>query len=109
MGRNKLVYALSRLTLVVASEVGKGGTWSGAVEALKIGAGPVGVWQGPGRGPGNDKLIEKGAAPIPSIDNLEAVLSALDPDSDSAADRVAGLAAGAEPSYSQSPLFEPAV
>ena len=111
MGRNKLVYALSRLTLVVASEVGKGGTWSGAVEALKIGAGPVGVWQGLGRGPGNDKLIEKGVTPIPSIDDLEAVLSALDPDpdSDSEADRVAGLAAGVEPSYSQSPLFEPAV
>ena len=29
MGRNKLVYALSHLTLVVASEVGKGGNWSG--------------------------------------------------------------------------------
>ena len=46
MGRNKLVYALSLVTLVMASEVGRGGTWSGAVEALKIGAGRVGVWQG---------------------------------------------------------------
>lgn len=119
MGRNKLVYALSLITLVVASEVGKGGTWSGAVEALKIGAGRVGVWQGPGQGPGNDKLIEKGATPISSLDDLEAVLStpALDSDSEAAADsgpateadRAAGPAGGAEPSYSQSPLFEPAV
>lgn len=123
MGRNKLVYALSLVTLVVASEVGKGGTWSGAVEALKIGAGRVGVWQGPGQGPGNDKLIEKGATPIPSLDDLEAVLNApapapaLDSDSEAAADsdpateadRAAGPAGAPEPSYSQSPLFEPAV
>lgn len=119
MGRNKLVYALSLVTLVVASEVGKGGTWSGAVEALKIGAGRVGVWQGPGQGPGNDVLIEKGATPIPSIDDLEAVLSApvpalasapaLDSDPATEADRAAGPAGEAEPSYSQSPLFEPAV
>ena len=121
MGRNKLVYALSLVTLVVASEVDKGGTWSGAVEALKTGAGRVGVWQGPGRGSGNDKLIEKGATPIPSVDDLEAVLSALDsasasafgsesdPDPAVAAVRTAELTGEAEPSYSQSPLFEPAV
>ncbi len=74
MGRNKLVYALSLITLVVASDVGKGGTWSGAVEALNSGSGRLGVWQGQGRGPGNERLIEKGATAISSIDDLEAAL-----------------------------------
>ena len=36
-----LIYALSHITLVVASEVDKGGTWSGAVQALKGGIGRV--------------------------------------------------------------------
>ena len=74
MGRNKLVYALSDLTLVVASEAGKGGTWSGAVEALRHRYGPVGVWTGPGRGEGNSKLEAKDATPISSMDDLETAL-----------------------------------
>ncbi len=35
MGRNKYVYALADLGLVVSTSSGKGGTWEGAVEALK--------------------------------------------------------------------------
>ena len=35
MGRNKLIYALADLTIVVSAEVNKGGTWAGATEALK--------------------------------------------------------------------------
>ncbi len=35
MGRNKYVYALADLALVVSTSAGKGGTWEGAVEALK--------------------------------------------------------------------------
>ena len=73
MGRNKLIYALSEMTVVVASEPGKGGTWSGATEALEAGFGRVGVWRGPGEGPGNQLLEERGAQPIRSIDELEAV------------------------------------
>ncbi len=34
MGRNKLIYALSRAGLVVASDHKKGGTWAGATEQL---------------------------------------------------------------------------
>ncbi len=34
MGRNKLIYALADAALVVASDLNKGGTWSGAVEQL---------------------------------------------------------------------------
>ena len=35
MGRNKYVYALADLGLVVSTSAGKGGTWEGALEALK--------------------------------------------------------------------------
>ncbi len=74
MGRNKLVYALSDITLVVASDVDKGGTWAGAVEALKSNAGRVGVWRGPGQGPGNEELIERGGLPISSMAELKAAV-----------------------------------
>ena len=74
MGRNKLIYALSDLTLVVAAEVETGGSWSGAAEALRRGFGRVAVWRGPGEGPGNALLEERGALPVTSIDELEAAL-----------------------------------
>lgn len=80
MGRNKLIYALSELTLVVACEPEKGGTWSGATEALKKNFGRVAVWQGPGEGTGNAELLElaqqlgKEAIPISSIEALEAAI-----------------------------------
>ena len=74
MGRNRLIYALSRITLVVASEVDKGGTWSGAVQALKGGIGRVAVWRGPGEGPGNARLEERGAVPVTTLDELEAAV-----------------------------------
>ena len=35
MDRNKLIYALSDVGLVVESDVGKGGTWQGAVEQIR--------------------------------------------------------------------------
>ncbi|WP_419919788.1 DNA-processing protein DprA [Candidatus Poriferisocius sp.] len=75
MGRNKLIYALSIITLVVASDLEKGGTWYGASKALEQRSGRVGVWRGPGQGPGNEKLIEKGALAISSIDDLEAAVT----------------------------------
>ncbi len=77
MGRNKLVYALSRVTLVVASADSSGGTWTGAIEALKQQSGCVGVWRGAGQGPGNEQLIENGALAIPSITSLQSAVTAL--------------------------------
>lgn len=74
MGRNKLIYALSALTLVVAADVDSGGTWSGAAETLRRGFGRVAVWQGPGEGPGNARLEEWGAVPVSSLDELEAAV-----------------------------------
>ena len=71
MGRNKLIYALADVTFVVASDEGKGGTWSGATEALKKSYGDVAVWTGEGAGPGNAALVRAGARPVESIDDLE--------------------------------------
>lgn len=80
MGRNKLIYAMAELTLVVACEPDKGGTWGGATEALKHDFGSVAVWKGPGEGTGNAQLLEIGqklgkeTIPIASIEELEAAI-----------------------------------
>ncbi len=76
MGRNKLIYAQPALTVVVASDVDSGGTWSGATEALKHGYGPVAVWRGDGEGPGNEPLQQRGATPVSSLDDIESILDA---------------------------------
>ena len=78
MGRNKLIYAQATLTVVIASDNGAGGTWSGASEALKYGYGPVAVWRGPGEGPGNAPLQEQGARPMLKPEDLEALLDSPD-------------------------------
>jgi predicted Rossmann fold nucleotide-binding protein DprA/Smf involved in DNA uptake len=70
MGRNKLIYALSDVTLVVASDHESGGTWAGATEALRTGAGAVAVWRGPGEGPGNESLADRGATQVRSVEDL---------------------------------------
>lgn len=67
MGRNKIIYALSRCTVVVASEIRSGGTWSGATEALKNDYGQVLSWTGPGGGPGNAELLALGARELNDI------------------------------------------
>ena len=71
MGRNKVIYALADVTLVVASDVDTGGTWQGATEALRRGFGPVAVWTGDGAGPGNAVLAERGAMVITDLARLE--------------------------------------
>jgi predicted Rossmann fold nucleotide-binding protein DprA/Smf involved in DNA uptake len=70
MGRNKLIYALAGATLVVACDREKGGSWSGAVEALRQDISPVLVWTGLGAGDGNRPLVERGAQPIDDIECL---------------------------------------
>ncbi|MEX1124534.1 MAG: DNA-processing protein DprA [Acidimicrobiia bacterium] len=74
MGRNKLIYALSELTIVVASDRESGGTWAGATEALKMGNGQVVVWRGDGEGPGNSELEKLGAIPIKAVDELQTIV-----------------------------------
>ena len=74
MGRNKLIYAQAALTVVVASDDGSGGTWSGATEALKHRYGSVAVWRGDGEGPGNGPLQQRGAVPVASLEDIESLL-----------------------------------
>jgi predicted Rossmann fold nucleotide-binding protein DprA/Smf involved in DNA uptake len=69
MARNKLIYGVSDVTVVVTSDDGKGGTWAGATEALERGYGRVAVWMGPEAGPGNAALVAKGATPIDDFDD----------------------------------------
>ncbi len=75
MGRNKLVYALSAVTVIIATDEGSGGTWAGAIEALKRSNGIVTVWRGEGEGPGNAALEHQGAVPIRSVGDLGALSS----------------------------------
>lgn len=63
MERNKLIYAQSDATVVVKSDYNKGGTWSGAIEALKHKWSPVFVWDNKTY-EGNQRLIEHGGIPI---------------------------------------------
>ncbi len=63
MARNKYIYAQSEATVVVRSDLNKGGTWSGATECLKKKWVPVFCREKEDY-PGNMALIEKGAIPI---------------------------------------------
>ena len=65
MGRNRLIYALADYAIVVASDAEKGGTWAGAVEALKAGWVPVFVLEHPNMPEGNRLLLKKGALSFP--------------------------------------------
>jgi predicted Rossmann fold nucleotide-binding protein DprA/Smf involved in DNA uptake len=70
MGRNRLIYTLSATTLVVVCDHEKGGTWAGAVEALRQDIAPVLVWTGPGAGDGNRPLVGRGGQPVDDIEAL---------------------------------------
>ena len=74
MSRNKYIYALSDYTLVVSSDIEKGGTWAGAIESLKNGYTPIFVRDGIDMPSGNKALIEKKAIPFP--EDFEGDLSA---------------------------------
>ena len=70
MARNKLIYAMADLGLVVSAEYKKGGTWTGAEEELNRDSPiPTFVRVGGNAPSGNGKLIGMGAIPWPeSID-----------------------------------------
>lgn len=73
MQRNKLIYALADASLVVSSDLNKGGTWTGAVEQLdKLKFVPVYVRSTGGSSPGLDALRSKGALPWPTPQDAEA-------------------------------------
>jgi len=72
MGRNKLIYGLADFAVVVSSDYQTGGTWAGAVEALKASWCPVFVRGGADGPKGNRELIKLGAAAMPE-DEINAV------------------------------------
>ncbi len=74
MGRNKLIYGLSDFAVVVSSDFHTGGTWAGAVEALKPGWCPVLVRDGPDVPKGNRELLRLGAAPLAESE-LESIVN----------------------------------
>jgi len=68
MARNKLIYILSKATIVVKSET-KGGTWSGAAENLKEKWVPLWVNEpkDPKSAKGNQEIVKKGGQWLPQI------------------------------------------
>ncbi len=78
MQRNKLIYALSDATLVVSSDLDKGGTWNGAVEQLdKLHFVPVYVRTNGEPSKGLEALQRKGALPWPDPNTPESLDEAL--------------------------------
>ena len=63
MARNKYIYTQSEGTVVIKSDFNKGGTWSGATEAIKKYYTKVFVLENQ-KIKGNSELISKGAIPI---------------------------------------------
>ncbi len=66
MGRNKLIYSLADVAVVVSAAEGSGGTWTGAIEAIEGGWVPVLVRDGPAVPMGNAALIANGGGSLPA-------------------------------------------
>lgn len=78
MQRNKLIYALSDAALVVNSDLGKGGTWAGAVEQLdKLRLVPVYVRSSGAENKAFAALQQKGALPWPNPTDSDGLVAAL--------------------------------
>jgi DNA processing protein len=76
MQRNKLIYALSAAALVVNADLGKGGTWTGAVEQLeKLRFVPVYVRPHSEENTGLSGLVRKGARLWPEPATSDALRS----------------------------------
>ena len=94
MQRNKLMYALAEVALVVNSDYGKGGTWAGAVEQLeKLRFVTVYVRSTGNIGKGIEALKRKGALPWPNPGTPEAFAEVLSvaPSQDDAVSRQSEL------------------
>jgi DNA processing protein len=79
MGRNKSIYALADASLVVNSDLDKGGTWAGATEQLdKLRVVPVYVRSTGETSTGIEALLKKGAIAWPDPQDVEAFNEVLD-------------------------------
>jgi predicted Rossmann fold nucleotide-binding protein DprA/Smf involved in DNA uptake len=92
MQRNKLIYALADVSLVVSSDLNKGGTWAGATEQLdKLRLVPVYVRSTGELSAGLEALRSKGAVPWPNpqdVDAFEAVFDETRPAASASPDTV---------------------
>jgi predicted Rossmann fold nucleotide-binding protein DprA/Smf involved in DNA uptake len=103
MGRNKLIYALADVAVIVSSADGSGGTWTGAIEALKGGWLPLLVRDDPGAPAGNRSLARLGLGPF-SLDQIGDAISP--PELVGLADRSGRQVAESATPYQQSKLFD---
>ena len=72
MRRNRLIYALADASLVVNSDLNKGGTWAGATEQLdKLHMVPVYVRSNGETSAGLEALRKKGAIPWPDPEDVD--------------------------------------
>jgi DNA processing protein len=79
MQRNKLIYALADMALVVSAEFEKGGTWAGATEQLqKMQFIPIYVRSTGEIGRGLQALTSMGAKPWPNPKSSDEMLSVFD-------------------------------
>jgi len=67
LARNKLIYCLAEFSVVVAAANGRGGTWSGATEALKHRWTPIFVRITDTAPDGNHALLQQGALALGNI------------------------------------------
>jgi predicted Rossmann fold nucleotide-binding protein DprA/Smf involved in DNA uptake len=65
MARNRYIYCLADVGVVVAASRGKGGTWNGAIENLKTRWVPLWVKSDPNPNSANAELVRRGAKWLP--------------------------------------------
>lgn len=75
MARNKYIYSLSDAAIIVSASEGKGGTWSGAVEALKHAWVPTWVKAHPDSQSGNAALVRLGARWLEGEPSMDVLMS----------------------------------
>ena len=68
VARNKYIYCLADAAIVIATGVGKGGTWNGATENLRNRWVPLWVKSTRDRESGNFALVSRGARWLPEAD-----------------------------------------
>lgn len=75
MARNKYIYCLSDAAVIVSATEGKGGTWTGAVEALKHAWVPTWVMAHLDPQSGNAALIQMGARLLEAEPSMDVLVS----------------------------------
>jgi len=74
LARNKWVYAAAEATIVVASRFGEGGSWAGAIAAMRARLGRVIVFLSDRPSSGNEALAKLGAVPVRCAEELRDVM-----------------------------------